>query len=50
MIIYTILNALGFTRISLETNHRYLVPGHTFLPFDSDLGFTERKSGKTGVA
>ena len=33
--------------MSCETNHSFLVPGHTFLPNDGDLGITETKSGKT---
>jgi hypothetical protein len=29
--------------MSRETNHRFCVLGHTFLPYDGDLGVTETK-------
>jgi len=50
MVIYTLCCALDNTGMSHETNHRFWIPGHTFLPNDRDLGVTETKSGKTSNA
>ena len=38
------LTVLDNTGMSCETNHRFWVLGHTFLPNDGDIGVTETKS------